>query len=106
MQSMLQLLLSRVQSGIGNTASVAHFSGRSIRDLQQIALRGSLLTVNDLVGRRTVSTHIIYTFPICSPRSQMPYTISMVQSTTENFLQVTHNNVFVALIAWSSSRKS
>ncbi|KAH0828618.1 heme peroxidase [Lanmaoa asiatica] len=47
-QSALQLLLSRVQSSISNTSSVTHFPGRSIRDLEQIALRGLPLTVDDL----------------------------------------------------------
>jgi len=49
-QSALQLLLSRVQSSIKNAASVAHLSGRSIRDFEQFALRGSPLTADDLVS--------------------------------------------------------
>ena len=60
MQSMLQLLLSRVQSNISNTASVVHLSGRNMRDLQQIALRGPPLTMDDLVSLYAASTHIIH----------------------------------------------
>ena len=64
-QSMLQLLLSRVQSSItGNAALVAHLPGGSMRDLRQIALRGPLLTVDDLVSLCGVFLHITRTSPI------------------------------------------
>lgn len=60
-QSALQLLLSRVQSGISSAASVTHLSGRSMRDLEQIAHRGLPLTADDLVSLYAVTAHIDHT---------------------------------------------
>ncbi|KAG8221573.1 heme peroxidase [Butyriboletus roseoflavus] len=47
-QSALQLLLSRVQSSISKAASAAHLSGKSMRDVEQVAHRGPPLTADDL----------------------------------------------------------
>ena len=46
-QSAQQLLLSRVQSSMNNSTSV---TGRSIRGLKQIALRGPPFIADDLVS--------------------------------------------------------
>lgn len=63
-QSALQLLLSRVQSSINNSTSDKHLSGKSMRDLEQIALRGPPLTADDLVSLLPLPHIIVHASPI------------------------------------------
>jgi hypothetical protein len=91
-QSALQLLLSRVQSSINNSTSDTHLSGRGMRDLEQVALRGPPLTADDLVSFLPLPAHNYSCLSHAprSRRSQTLYATSMAQSTTESFLQVLH----------------
>ena len=59
-QSALQLLFSRVQSSVNNSTSV---TGRGIRDLEQIALRGPPFIADDLVSLLPLPHIIIHASP-------------------------------------------